>query len=135
MERLLVLAVDEPATEPPGNASHHRYEFILLSEPAANAVAPGVGQILSLGEVRAIGKSVGEIQFQRGPFDADGSTPGTLSNAVLAALIDHLQGFQGGPLANRETALAITKLQEALFWLRARADERAARNVLGTMEK
>jgi hypothetical protein len=127
MERLLVLATDEPATEPPGNSSHHRYEFFQSGKetPGPYDVADGVQP----------NPPLCFLQFQRGPFDAEGSTPGTLSNAVLAALIDHLQGFASGPLANRETSLAITKLQEAAFWLRARADERAARGVLGTMGK
>ncbi len=125
MERLLVLATDEPATEPPGNSSHHRYEFYGLA-------APKDGDRFDSGD---IGPVLAVIQFQRGPFDADGSTPGTLGAAVLAALIDHFQGFQAGPLASRETALAVTKLQEALFWLRERADQRAARGVLGSMSK
>ena len=138
MERLLVLATDEPATEPPGNTSHHRYEFFSLASNSADSVNAQV----SVEEIaKLIGPQVFDlapvatIQFQRGPFDAEGSTPGTLGAAVLAALIDHYQGFQAGPLASRETALAITKLQEALFWLRERADERARRNVLGSMQK
>lgn len=114
MEQLAVIATDEPATEPPGNSSHHRYSFRCGDEN---------------------GPEVGYIQFQRGPFGADGSTPGTLSNAVLAVMIDHLQGFQAGPLASRETALALTKLQEAAFWLRERADDRARRGILGTMAR
>lgn len=121
MERLIVRATDEPATEPPGNSSHHRYEFI---QQGIDYTSGGQGDY-----------PVGFIQFQRGPFDDPSSTEGTLGAAVVAALIDHYQGFQGGPLADRNTALAITKLQEALFWLRNRADERAARGVLGSMSK
>jgi hypothetical protein len=120
MERLIVLATDEPATEPAGNSSHHRYEFFYRP--------PSDGQSQ---EQDAL---VAYIQFQRGPFDQPGSTPGTLGNAVLAALIDHYAGFQAGPLANRHTALTLTKLEEALFWLRARADQRASEGTLGTMK-
>lgn len=114
MEKLVVLATDEPATEPPGNSSHHRYSFRYGSED---------------------GPEVGYIQFQRGPFESEGSTPGTLSNAVLAMMIDHMKGFLAGPLADRYTAIAVTKLEEASWALRARADERAARGVLGSMSK
>lgn len=121
MENLRVYATDEPATEPPGNSSNHRYEFLVAG------IDEDTGGAADL--------PCGYIQFQRGPFDAPGSTPGTLGSAVLSVMIDHLQGFQKGPLANRETAVAITKLQEAQFWLRARADERAARGALGTMQK
>jgi len=130
MERMLVLATDEPATEPPGNSSHHQYTFGLIADPletdkAAFAAYADDSRFLE----------VARIQFQRGPFGVEGSTPGTLSAAVVAALIDHCQGFQAGPLATRENALVITKLQEALFWMRERADDRARRGVLGTMGK
>lgn len=133
MERLLVLATDEPATQPPGNSSHHQYTMFLC--PTAEAADKA-----SIGAFEGSRETfdaipVAHIQFQRGPFDAEGSTPGTLGAAVIAALIDHFQGFQTGPLATRENALVITKLQEALFWQRERADERARRGVLGTMAK
>lgn len=121
MEDLRVYATDEPATEPPGNSSHHRYEFLVAgTDPDTGGQADW---------------PCGYLQFQRGPFGAEGSTPGTLTNAVLAALVDHLQGFQSGPLASRENALVITKLQEAMFWARERADDRARRGVLGSMAK
>lgn len=129
MERLIVLATDEPATEPPGNSSHHRYEFFARPVPESDT-GDTSGEPCQEPDVPLC-----FLQFQRGPFDAEGPTPGTLGAAVLAALIDHFQGFQAGPLASRETALAITKLQEALFWLRERADQRAARGVLGSMSK
>jgi hypothetical protein len=126
MERLLVLATDEPATEPPGNSSHHKYEFFVV--PAGYEVTTAADAFMKT-------TPVAQIQFQRGPFDTEGSTPGTLGAAVVAALIDHCQGFQAGPLATRENGLVITKLQEALFWMRERADDRARRGVLGTMGK
>ncbi len=129
MERLLVVATDEPATEPPGNSSHHRYEFF-YRPPKESDTGDTSG-----GPDQDVVGPLCFLQFQRGPFDADGSTVGTLGAAVLAALIDHYQGFQAGPLASRENALVITKLQEALFWMRERADERARRGVLGTMGK
>lgn len=130
MERLLVLATDEPATEPPGNSSHHRYEFYTVAHPLATD-AEAFAYYADDSKVFPVGR----LQFQRGPFDTEGSTPGTLGAAVVAALIDHCQGFQNGPLATRENALVITKLQEALFWMRERADDRARRGVLGTMGK
>lgn len=134
MERLLVLATDEPATEPPGNSSHHRYEFFYRPPEIVHGEATvDVLTRQSVSQPPDIPVSV--LQLQRGPFDTSGSTPGTLGAAVIAALIDHYQGFQSGPLASRETALAITKLQEALFWLRERADDRARRGVLGSMSK
>lgn len=135
MERLLVLATDEPATEPPGNSSHHRYVFYALSSEEAEEAKTGMTDLAWQTYVAVAPPPVGYIQFQRGPFDAEGSTPGTLGNAVLAALIDHFKGFMGGPLADRYTAIAVTKLEEASWALRARADERASRGVLGSMGK
>lgn len=74
---------------------------------------------------------VGEIQFQKGPRNVEGSTPGLTTDAVLVALLHHLNGFQNGPFKSRETALVITKLEEALHWSQARAKDRARRGVLG----
>jgi hypothetical protein len=123
MERLVVLAIDEPK-----NGAHHLYQFTHVTAAAeAEAVekgAPGPNALV-----------VGTLQFQNGTFDSPDSIPGTLSNAVIAALIDHFKEFQAGPFPSRETALVITKLEEALFWGRARADDRAERGVLGAMAK
>ena len=109
-----------PACEPGPGGANHRYEFkrTLVGEEVANAVA-----------------KVGFLQFQCGARGAGGSTPGMTTAAVLAALIDHLKAFQSGAYPSRETALVITKLEEALHWTRARADERAARGVLGKEAK
>lgn len=120
MERIRVEA-GEPATEPAGNTSSHRYEFF---HEGLDYTSGGQGDY-----------HVGFLQFQVGPLDKESSTEGLTSAAVIAALIDHHQGFQTGPLASRENALVVTKLQEALFWVRERADERKRRGVLGTMSK
>lgn len=134
MERLIVLATDEPATEPPGNTSHHRYAFYSVAGNVADSFNVRGEDPQAVIDLYGL-EPVAAIQFQRGPFDTEGSTPGTLSNAVLAALIDHLKGFMVGPLADRYTAIAVTNLEQASWALRARADERASRGVLGSMNK
>lgn len=53
------------------------------------------------------------------------------TEAVLAVVGDILSDFQKGPFPSRETALVITKVEEAMHWCRHRADDRARRNVLG----
>ena len=73
----------------------------------------------------------GFIQFQKGPRNEAGSTPGVTTDAVLVMLIHVLKGFNDTPLKSRETALMITHLEEALHWSQARARERARRGVLG----
>ena len=106
------IVADEPG---PGGAAH-RYQLLMVDAP---------------GSVR----EVGLLQFQLGPRGVEGSTPGLTVNAVLAVLIDHLQGFQSGEYKCRENALVITKLEEAMHWVRHRADARAKRGVLGTYAK
>lgn len=101
----------------PGGASH-RY----------NLVIAGLG-------VPGSPKTVGTIQFQEGPRNEDGSTPGVTEAAIVAVLIDRLRGFQAGPYACRENAIQLTKLEEVLHWTKARADARAKRGVLGQYKK
>jgi hypothetical protein len=57
---------------------------------------------------------------------------GVSNEALLAIVEDRLQGFQSGPFACRENAVALTKLQESMMWLQKRTRERMARNVEGT---
>lgn len=73
----------------------------------------------------------GFIQFQKGPRNVPGSTPGVTTDAPLAMLIHILKGFQAGTFNSREGALMLTKLEEAAMWSKARAEDRAARGVLG----
>jgi len=81
------------------------------------------------------GVNVGTIQFQHGPRNVEGSTPGVTEAAILAVLIDRLRCFQAGPFACRENAIQLTKLEEALMWTKERAHARARRGVLGKNEK
>lgn len=71
------------------------------------------------------------IHFQRGPLLEAGHN-GISDEALIAIVIDRLEGFQSGPYRGRENALAITKLEECLHWLRHRTDSRRQRGVEGT---
>src|SRR5262245_55209160 len=71
-----------------------------------------------------------EIHFQEGALN-EHQHNGVLSIVLLAILKDHFESFQEGEFANRETAIVITKLEEVMHWVCARADERGARGVLG----
>lgn len=77
------------------------------------------------------GAEVARLQFQQGPRNVAGSTPGVLDSVLLAIVIDRMRSFNAGPFNTRENALVMTHCQEALHWLRHRADERAIRGVLG----
>ena len=89
------------------------------------------------GYVSAVGI---DIAWQSGPLgrDEERQEPnGAFVEGVIAAAIDRLRFYQTanfGKFACRQNALAITKLEEALFWLNDRTREREARKVEGTHE-
>lgn len=78
------------------------------------------------------------ITFVRGDKTDSGITvprvDGILHEQLLAMMISDLQ-YKSSLVPSRETALAITKLQEALMWLEERQRDREARNVQGTYIK
>ena len=71
------------------------------------------------------------LQFQNGPIGEVGVN-GITNEALIAIVIDRLQGFQSGPDRCRENAVARTKLEEAAMWLESRTKSRLARGVEGT---
>lgn len=76
------------------------------------------------------------IKFQMGSVQThDVGFNGITDEALLAIVLDRLQGFQQGPVSCRENAIVITKLEECLMWLRKRAEDRERRGVEGTSQK
>lgn len=81
-----------------------------------------------------------KIQFIEKVPKEEGSTElitihdGTTNEAVLEMMIDRLK-FQNNKLPNRETSIAITKIEEALMWLEKRINDRKNRGVYNTMHK
>jgi len=55
-----------------------------------------------------------------------------MNEDLICMVIDRLEHFQNSEFACRENALAITKLEEALLWLRKRTMSREQRGVEGT---
>lgn len=72
------------------------------------------------------------VHFQNGAIQESGVN-GCHNEDLLAIVVDRLQGFQNGDFKCRENVLAITKIEEALHWLRHRTDSRIARNVEGKL--
>ena len=72
-----------------------------------------------------------KIHFQEGPIKENGVN-GVANEDLLVMVIRRLQGFQDSPYSCRENAMAITKLEEALLWLRKRTIGREKREVVGT---
>lgn len=114
-DRHLIVA-DERDHENGGGASHHYSVYSVRPDQ-------GNSQILA------------DIQFQHGPRNVEGSVDGITDQALVAVLLDRYYSYQAGPFACRENALVITKLEEALMWMRKRNDDRARRGVLGTLKK
>ena len=78
------------------------------------------------------------IEFQKGSRIVkthDGRRDGVLDTDLLEIVRDRLKAFNDGPMASREGYLALQHVEEALMWLNRRAEDRAERNVLGTMQK
>ena len=71
------------------------------------------------------------IHFQEGPIKECGVN-GVCNEDLIAMVICRLEHFQKSEFACRENALAITKLEEALLWLRKRTMSRENRGTEGT---
>lgn len=71
------------------------------------------------------------VTFQKGPIKEYGVN-GCCNEDLIAMVIDRLESFQKSEFSCRENALAITKLEEALHWLRHRTDKRERAGTEGT---
>lgn len=78
--------------------------------------------------------AVQRITFQNGPVKEAGYN-GSSHEALLAILLDRMEGFQSGQFANAANAMALNKLEEARLWLNKRTMDRVARGVEGTHQK
>lgn len=78
--------------------------------------------------------TLAEASFQKGPVKENGVN-GCHNEDLIAIVIDRMQHFQAGEYSCRENAIALTKLEEALMWLRKRTTEREQRGVEGTSTK
>lgn len=74
---------------------------------------------------------IGEVHFQEGPIKECGVN-GVMNEDLISMVITRLEHFQKTDFICRENAVAITKLEEALMWLRKRTMGREKRNVEGT---
>lgn len=73
------------------------------------------------------------FNFQTGGV-LEAGVNGISNEALLAIVIDRLEGFSKGAYPSPETSIALTKCQEALHWMEHRTRERAARCVEGKHE-
>ena len=78
-----------------------------------------------------------ELKFVRGSKlkgEVVEKREGTLHEHLLAAMIHDLE-YKNSLVPSKEGSLVITKLQEALGWLRQRQIDRIKRDVVGTYKK
>lgn len=112
-ESINIYVLDEPGS---GGACHHyRVEPITHTHPQ--------------GAINPV-----DIRFQNGPI-AESGVNGMSQEALLAIVEDRLKGFQSGEYSNRENAIALTHVQDAMHWLHHRTRDRTARGVEGTSAK
>lgn len=74
---------------------------------------------------------VGTFNFQEGPIQECGVN-GVMNEDLIAMVISRLEHFNRTEFSCKENAMAITKLEEALLWLRKRTMAREKRGVEGT---
>jgi hypothetical protein len=110
-----IVVCDEPGQ---GNACHeYQVNYCLNPGTSAGGVSP-----------------LCYVKFQNGPIKETGIN-GISNEALLAIIEDRLVGFQSGPFACRENAIALTKIQEAAMWLQKRTRDRLASGIEGTNVK
>lgn len=119
-EALKIQVLDEPGA---GGACHRYKIGAPLKDPAEKYPS----------ENAQLMRSHVDIHFQDGPI-AEAGVNGVSNEALLAVVIDRLEGFQSGKFACRENAIALTKLQEAMHWMNHRTRARVARGVEGTSQ-
>lgn len=118
-DQLTITVMDEPGS----GGANHRYDitgFDTENNPSASA-----GSFGKCSFSRTI------LLFQNGPFNEVGVN-GITHEALLAVLIDRLQGFQRGPYRSADNQIALDYLSAARGALHKRTRERMQRGVEGT---
>ena len=115
VEKGITITCDDRDNEKGGNMSH-RYTLSYKNDIPSSGVVEALDQ---------------RLKFQQGPV-AEHGINGITNEALLAIVIDRLEGAQEGPYKSRYNALAINKIEEAVLWLSRRTLDRQARGVEGT---
>ena len=84
-------------------------------------------------EIKNIGNGevVTKIDMQEGPIKENGVN-GCANEDLIAIVLTRLESFQNSEYKCRDNAVAITKLEEALMWLRRRTNKRQDAGIEGT---
>lgn len=107
-------------------------EAIKLTMSGKDVVA-GNGRHVFTAEIDGV--RVMDIQFQHGPRHVQGSKSGIIDSVLLAVLIERYEAFQSGQYHCTENDAVLGHLRQAMEMVKARAKERASRDVLGQYAK
>lgn len=111
--------------------SHEDAEDMKFNAPHRFVVEPSYEYVKSIGKQHEPISPLSQINFQEGPIKEYGVN-GVCNEDLIAMVICRLEHFQNSEFRCRENAIAITKLEECLLWLRKRTMAREVRGVLGT---
>lgn len=75
------------------------------------------------------------IHFQNGPRFEPDSISGILDCDLLEIVRDRLTSFQNGLYPSEYTARALHHIEEALYQMNLRVEERLSRGIMGKLEK
>lgn len=101
-------------------------EKATYSVPTYKVDNDGLSYDGNLGIIFCKGNKADESAFRQSGF---------FTETLIAVAKRYLEENNVGELSSRETAVAITKLDEALMWLNKRAEDRKVRGVQGTYQK
>lgn len=105
-------------------------KVVCFDEPGAGGACHEYGVFVNENEDANECQNLTTVEFQKDVVSENGIN-GCTNEDLLAIIIDRMQHFQTGNFSCRENALALTKLEEALHWLRHRTDARIKRGVEG----
>lgn len=88
---------------------------------------------LTVAQLKVLTEQYKHSLFIKDKYEKSLIQDGIISESVISVLIEHLTNVSS-EVPSKETACAITKLQEALFWLEERQRDRNKRGVAGTKE-
>jgi hypothetical protein len=117
-EAIQVTALDKPSH---GGACHEYRACVPVINPVESHIAENSRRL----------RSYCDINFQCGPI-AEAGVNGITHEALLAVLIDRLEGFQSGSYACADNQEALDALRTAMTALQRRTKARVARGVEGT---
>lgn len=100
-----------------------------MTQPVFTATQGGYSERNQQWDTAAVGDHL-RIKFQDGPVQEFGQNGVQLVDVLKVCLSRYEMLNKAFPC--RENSLAITKLQEAIFWDRERTERRTARGVEGT---